>query len=180
MTIHHGSNGYRELLVTPGRVGVWLFLCVVTMLFAALLSAYIVRMGSSDWHSLPKPGLLWVNTGILLGSSVAFHWAKLSLRQGWARRARLSFVAGTVLSVLFLGGQIWAWVILHKLGYVLSATPSSSFFYVLTAVHGLHLIGGVALAAWVVRSRERFQLFVSYWHFLTLVWLVLFGVIVLT
>jgi cytochrome c oxidase subunit 3 len=85
-----------------------------------------------------------------------------------------------VLSVLFLLGQIWAWGVLHKLGYFLNTNPSSSFFYLLTAVHGLHLLGGLIVAAWTVRLSERLQLFVTYWHFLTAVWVVLFGLIVLT
>ncbi|MCX8102916.1 MAG: cytochrome c oxidase subunit 3 [Candidatus Bipolaricaulota bacterium] len=176
----HSSNGRREFLVTPGRVGLWLFLAVATMVFAALISAYIVRMGSSDWHSLPKPGLLWVNTAILLLSSAALQWARLGERQSHTQSARLGFIAGAVLSALFLLGQVWAWFVLQKLGYFLDTNPSSSFFYLLTAVHGLHLLGGLVVAAGAVRTRERFQLFVTYWHFLTVVWLVLFTLIVLT
>nr|BAL54898.1 cytochrome c oxidase subunit III [uncultured Acetothermia bacterium]BAL60034.1 cytochrome c oxidase subunit III [Candidatus Acetothermum autotrophicum] len=176
---HNLTNGHRDLM-TPGRVGLWLFLAVATMVFAALISAYIVRMGSSDWHSLPKPGLLWVNTAILLLSSAAFHWALVADRQGHIRSVRLGVVAGAVLSALFFVGQVWAWLVLQKLGYFLSANPSSSFFYLLTAVHGAHLLGGLIVAAWTVRTRERLQLFVTYWHFLTAVWVVLFALIVLT
>lgn len=179
MTIHPSSNGKR-VLVVPGRVGLWLFLAVAAMVFAALISAYIVRMGSSDWQSLPKPGLLWVNTAILLLSSAALQWARLCERQGDTKNTKISFIAGAVLSALFLLGQIWAYLVLHKLGYFLNTNPSSSFFYLLTAVHGLHLVGGLIVAAWTVRSAERFQLFVTYWHFLTLVWVVLFTLIVLT
>ncbi len=180
MIANHGSNGHRELFIAPGRVGLWLFLGVATMVFAALVSAYIVRMGSADWHGLPKPGLLWVNTGILLLSSAALQWARLRERQGDSTNARLGVIAGAVLSALFLLGQIWAWGVLHRLGYFLATNPSSSFFYLLTGVHGLHLVGGLIVAAWTVRSPERFQLFVTYWHFLTIVWVVLFTLIVLT
>ena len=101
----NSSNGHR-VSITAGRMGVWLFLAVATMVFAALLSAYIVRMGSSDWHSLPKPGLLWVNTAILLVSSAALQWASISERQGAHRSAQIGFVAGAVLSALFLLEQI--------------------------------------------------------------------------
>lgn len=179
MTIHPSSNGNRDLVV-PGRVGLWLFLAVATMVFAALISAYIVRMGSSDWQSLPKPGLLWVNTAILLLSSAALQWARSCEHYGDMKNARIGFIAGAVLSALFLLGQIWAYLVLHKLGYFLNTNPSSSFFYLLTAVHGLHLVGGLIVAAWTVRSSERFQIFVTYWHFLTIVWVVLFILIVLT
>jgi cytochrome c oxidase subunit 3 len=116
----------------------------------------------------------------LLLSSAALQWATIAERQGAHRSARLGFVAGAVLSALFLLGQLWAWAVLHKLGYFLNTNPSSSFFYLLTAVHGLHLLGGLIVAAWTVRSSERLQLFVTYWHFLTAVWVVLFGLIVLT
>lgn len=169
-----------ELPVTAGRVGLWLFLAVATMVFAALLSAYIVRMGQSDWHSLPKPRALWFNTGILLLSSVVLHWASNALHRGNQKRAQLGFLAGTILSVLFLVGQIWSWSVLQRLGYFLDTNPSSSFFYVLTAIHGLHLLGGLIAALWTVRNAERLRLFIMYWHFLTIVWVVLFGVIVLT
>lgn len=172
-----GHNGHREG-ISAGQVGLWFFLAVATMIFAALLSAYIVRMGSSDWHSLPKPGLLWLNTAILLLSSAALQWASTALRQGNLKSARLGFVAGVVLSGLFFVGQVWTWFVLQKLGYFLSTNPSSSFFYLLTAVHGVHLLGGLIVAA--VRSRERFQLLVTYGHFLTVVWVVLFGLLVLT
>jgi cytochrome c oxidase subunit 3 len=180
MIADHSSNGHKTVFITPGRVGLWLFLAVATMLFAALVSAYIVRMGSGDWHSLPKPGLLWVNTGILLLSSAALQWARLCEHQSNSKNARLGFIAGAVLSALFLLGQVWAWLVLHRLGYFLSTNPSSSFFYLLTAVHGVHLLGGLIVAAWTVRSAERFELFVTYWHFLTIVWVVLFILIVLT
>ncbi len=175
----NSPNGHRDS-ITPAHLGVWLFLGVATMVFAALVSAYIVRMGSSDWHSLPKPGLLWVNTAILLLSSVALQWASLAERQGAHRSARLGFIASAVLSALFLLGQLWAWGVLQRLGYFLDTNPSSSFFYLLTAMHGVHLLGGLIVAAWTVRTRERLQLFVTYWHFLTAVWVVLFGLIVLT
>jgi cytochrome c oxidase subunit 3 len=161
-------------------VGLWLFLAVATMLFAALLSAYIVRMGQSDWHSLPKPGLLWLNTGILWLSSAALHWAHNAVRQGDQKNARLGLVAGTVLSILFLVGQVWSWSVLQGLGYFLNTNPSSSFFYMLTAIHGLHLLGGLLVALWAVRNIERLRLFVLYWHFLTVIWGVLFGLIMLT
>ncbi len=177
----NGRDGYREPShISTGQVGLWLFLAVATMLFAALLSAYIVRMGQSDWHPFPKPGLLWFNTGVLLLSSVSLRWASSALRQGNQKRAQLGFVAGTTLSVLFLIGQIWSWSVLQQLGYFLNTNPSSSFFYVLTAIHGLHLLGGLIVALWAARNTERLRLFVMYWHFLTIVWVVLLGLIVLT
>ncbi len=174
----NSRNG--EFPVTAGRVGLWLFLAVATMVFAALLSAYIVRLGQSDWHSLPKPSSLWFNTGILLLSSIVLRWAGSARRRGNQKSAQLGFVVGTILSVLFLIGQIWSWSVLQKLGYFLNTNPSSSFFYVLTAIHGLHLLGGLIVALWTVRHGERLRLLIMYWHFLTIVWVVLFGVIVLT
>ncbi len=112
------------------QVGLWLFLAVATMLFASLLSAYIVRMGAADWRSLPKPGLLWFNTGDLLISSAALHWADSALRQGQRRTARLWTTVGAIAAGLFIIGQITAWYLLYSLGYFLHTNPSSSFFYV--------------------------------------------------
>lgn len=171
---------------TP-KIGLWIFFAVPTLLFSALVSAYIARMGLSDWRPLPEPKLLWVNTGFLILSSMALQWAVYKARRGRSGRMRLGLFVGGALAMLFIGGQVWAWQQLRELGYFMATNPSSSFFYLITALHGLHLLGG--LVAWG-RTMKRawrgaqedlsIELCAVYWHFLLLVWLVLFGLMLIT
>jgi cytochrome c oxidase subunit 3 len=161
---------------------VWILLGVVTVIFSALVSAYLVRMGLPDWKSSPKPGLLWFNTAVLACSSLFFQRAAWAARKGEARGVRTGVRLGGVLGVLFILGQLLAWWQLQSLGFGVSSNPSSSFFYLITALHGLHLAGG--LVAWAVVSARptplRIELCTLYWHFLLAVWAVLYGLLLLT
>ncbi|MCS6937578.1 MAG: cytochrome oxidase subunit III, partial [Candidatus Bipolaricaulota bacterium] len=142
-----GTNGRSSYDLSPSRVALWLFLGVATMLFAMVLSAYLVRLGSADDHALPKPALLWLNTLVLVLSSLALEGA----RRSTARRALALWLVGGAFAVLFLLGQLLAWRELAQAGYFLATNPASSFFYLLTALHGLHLLGG--LIAWTQTAR---------------------------
>lgn len=164
------------------KIGVWILLAVVTVIFSALVSAYVVRMGLPDWKSSPKPGLLWLNTAVLACSSLFFQRAAWAARKGEAQGVRTGVRLGGVLGVLFILGQLLAWRQLQSLGFGVSSNPSSSFFYLITALHGLHLAGG--LVAWAVVSARpiplRIELCALYWHFLLAVWAVLYGLLLLT
>ena len=172
------------------KIGVWLFLGVATILFTALLSAYLVRMGLPDWRPLPEPGGLWINTAFLVLSSAALQLAWVAARRGRTTEMRQGLLAGGVLGLLFVLGQLVAWKQLQGMGYFAATNPSSSFFYLLTAIHGLHLLGGLvtwgrtSLKAWqgvyTAQSHLGVELCAVYWHFLLLVWLVLFGLMLMT
>ncbi|MDW8111094.1 MAG: cytochrome oxidase subunit III [Candidatus Bipolaricaulota bacterium] len=186
-----GTNGTPSHEFPPTRVALWLFLGVVTMLFAMLLSAYLVRLGTADEHALPKPALLWLNTLVLVLSSLALEGARR--RRGERPFASTLWLAGGAFAVLFLLGQLWAWRELAHAGYFLATNPASSFFYLLTALHGLHLLGG--LIAWTQTARcviqegrgesrdgakgfatplsTKLELCALYWHFLLAVWIVI-------
>lgn len=170
----------------PGRlpaekVGLGVFLAVVSALFALFASAYSMRMHmASDWRSLPLPWLLWPNTGLLVLSSLALGWAQLAARRGRAESLRNALVAGGGSALLFLAGQVLACQQLAEAGFYMAANPANAFFYLLTALHGLHLLGGlVALGRAAARlsqgATRRMTLAVDlcafYWHFLLLVWL---------
>jgi len=171
-------------------MGLWIFLTVPTLLFAALVSAYIARMGLSDWRPLPEPKLLWVNTGFLILSSVALQWAVYQARRGHLEKMRLGLLGGGILAMLFMSGQFWAWHQLRALGYFMATNPSGSFFYLITALHGLHLLGGLVAwgrtmkkawhRAYMTQDNLSIELCAVYWHFLLLVWLVLFGLMLIT
>jgi cytochrome c oxidase subunit III len=174
--------------VPPAKVGLWVFLAIVGALLALFASAYLMRMHmSQDWRALPVPRLLWFNTGILAVSSLALHRAWLAARRDWREGVRLNLLAGGVTALLFLAGQLAAWREVMAEGFLVSTNPSSSFFYLITAVHGLHLAGGLValgragLRSWQDVPPERLRLSVelcaTYWHFLLVAWLVLFGLI---
>lgn len=171
----------------PAKIGLGVFLAVVGSLFALFISAYSMRMNMVDWRALPMPRLLWFNTAVLVLSSVALQWAHLAARRNDMDGVVGGLCAGGASAVTFLVGQLLAWQQLSAAGYFLASNPANSFFYLITAAHGLHLIGGlVALGrttAKVWRGAEMAQVRLSvelcaiYWHFLLLVWLVLLGLL---
>jgi cytochrome c oxidase subunit III len=171
----------------PAKIGLGVFLAVVGSLFALFISAYSYRMNMADWQALPVPRLLWFNTGVLVMSSVALQWAHVAARRDDMDGVIVGLCAGAAFAVTFLVGQLLAWQQLNVAGYFLASNPANSFFYLITAAHGLHLIGGlVALGrttAKVWRGAEMSQVRLSvelcaiYWHFLLLIWLALFGLL---
>jgi len=169
------------------KIGLGVFLAVVGSLFALFISAYSMRMTMVDWRALPIPRLLWFNTAVLVLSSVALQAAQFAARRNDMNGVIVGLCAGGASAVTFLVGQLLAWRELSIAGYFLASNPANSFFYLITAVHGLHLMGGlVALArttakVWhgapVTEVRLSVELCAIYWHFLLLVWLVLLGLL---
>ncbi|MCC8962649.1 cytochrome c oxidase subunit 3 [Bradyrhizobium sp. Pear76] len=169
------------------KIGLGVFLAVVGSLFALFISAYSMRMTMVDWRALPVPALLWFNTGVLVLSSVALQWAYTAARRDDIDGVILGLLSGGASAVTFLIGQLLAWRQLAGAGYFVASNPANSFFYLITAVHGLHLMGGLValgrttskvwLSAEVIRVRLSVELCAIYWHFLLLVWLVLLGLL---
>ena len=172
------------------KVGLGVFLAVVGSLFALFVGAYLMRMQVADWRPLPKPGILWVNTGLLMLSSGALVWAQDSAERGDARAVRTGILLAGGAALAFLAGQLVAWRELSDAGYYLASNPANTFFYLITAMHGLHLAGGlVALGrtadkAWRGAEPERLHLSLDlcamYWHFMLLVWCLLFSLLLVT
>ena len=174
--------------VSTAKIGLGVFLAVAGSLFALFSSAYLMRMHmGADWRPTPVPPLLWLNTGVLVASSLALHRAQAAARRGRMDGVRDSLLAGGALALGFLAGQLLAWRQLDDAGYFLASNPANSFFYLLTAVHGLHVLGGLAALAragamlWRGADAEKVRLIVElcaiYWHFLLLVWLILFALL---
>jgi cytochrome c oxidase subunit 3 len=177
--------------VPAAKIGLGVFLAVVGSLFALFASAYSMRMHmGSDWQSLPTPWLLWVNTGVLIASSVALQWTQAAARRGRIESVRTGLTAGAAATLLFLTGQVTVWNQLIDRGYFLASNPANSFFYLITVVHGLHLTGGlVALGRTAAKVRRgagpaevhlSIELCTMYWHFLLLVWLFVFALLLQT
>lgn len=182
---HHGADP-QQPPVPAVKIGLFVFLGVVGALFSLAVSAYFMRMASADWWATPVPRLLWVNTAALALSSVALQWAKREAGHGRMESLRPVLAAAFALAVFFLGGQIQAWRELTAAGYVLADNPANSFFYMLTGLHGLHILGGLAvLAHTTVRAfasdvqpdglRLSVDLSAIYSHFMLAVWLLLFS-----
>jgi cytochrome c oxidase subunit 3 len=183
----HGDAG---LSLPSIKVGLGVFLAVASSLFALLISAYHMRMMGEDWTRLAVPRVLWLNTAVLILASVAMQWTRVAARRGELDRVKSGLIAGGALSFSFLAGQLWAWQQMDAAGYFLAANPAYAFFYLLTAVHGLHLLGG--LWVWgrttakvlrgvdVAKVRLSVELCTVYWHYLLLVWVVLFAVLLHT
>lgn len=183
-------HGDGALSLPSVKVGLGVFLAVATSLFALLISAYFMRKMEADWTTLTVPRVLWLNTGVLVLSSVAMQWMRAAARRGQIDGVRLGLIAAGVFTFSFLAGQLWAWQQLNDSGYFLTANPANAFFYLLTALHGLHLLGGLwvwgktTAKVWrgvqVGEVRLSVELCTVYWHYLLLVWLVLFAVLLAT
>jgi cytochrome c oxidase subunit 3 len=179
---------YADVLARPpAKTALIVFLAVATSLFALFISAYAMRIQFGDWRPLPEPRLLTWNTAVLVASSLAMQWAVVGARRGDAGRARAGLAAGGALAVVFLLGQLLVWKQLVDAGYFVASSAATGFFYLLTAAHGVHVVGG--MVAWarsalrvgrgipLQRVRLGIELCAIYWHFLLLVWIVLFAVL---
>uniref|UniRef100_UPI0031015CF6 cytochrome c oxidase subunit 3 n=1 Tax=Neorhizobium sp. EC2-8 TaxID=3129230 RepID=UPI0031015CF6 len=180
---HTGAD--RQQL-PPVKIGLFVFLGVVGALFSLAVSAYFMRMASTDWWAMPVPRLLWVNTAALALSTAALQWARREAAYGSTESLRPALATGLALAVFFLVGQIQAWRELTAAGYVLADNPANSFFYMLTGLHGLHILGGLAVLAHTTvrafasdiqpdRLRLSIDLSAIYSHFMLAVWLLLFS-----
>lgn len=191
-----GSVAVHEMPGGPwerpaAKTALWVFLAVATSLFALFISAYSMRLSFLDWTPLPQPRLLAVNTAVLVGASLAMEWTAHAARRAEFDKVRRRLWASGLLTWGFLAGQLLVWKQLHDAGYFVTASAATAFFYLLTAVHGLHVLGG--LVAWgrasahasatrrgwdPARLKLAVELCATYWHYLLAVWVVLFALLV--
>jgi cytochrome c oxidase subunit 3 len=190
------SGALRSVEDRPGeptRTGIWVGLAAIAMSFAAFTSALYVREGAAtDWHHLPIPPILWFNTLALIGSSVTLEIARrrtAAYMRGKEsnRSVPISWLGATLaLGLIFVVGQYLAWLNLRSAGLFLATNPNSSFFYVLTAVHAIHVLGGLGgLTRVIVKflhpalslRRSTMDATSYYWHFMGILWLYLLFVL---
>lgn len=187
-----GDDGKRPRRWKPSPkryyTGMALGIVSILMFFMALASAFLVRRGSGDWVPVHIPVLMWINTGMLLASSATLESARHRLSQGLLSAYKNLWLVTTVLGVLFLIGQVVAWRKLVAEGIYLASNPASSFFYIFTGAHALHLFGGVAALLYVAKrnfdvaqvSRSVAAEVTSYyWHFMDALWLFLLALLYL-
>lgn len=168
--------------------GMALGIVSILMFFMALASAFLVRRGNGNWIPVHIPTLMWVNTVVLLASSATLEMARHRLSQGRLSVYRNLWLVTTALGLGFLVGQAVAWRQLAAEGIYLASNPASSFFYIFTGAHALHLFGGVAALVYVAkRNFDQAQVTRSvaaevtsfYWHFLDALWLFLLALLYL-
>ena len=178
------------------KVALVVFLAIVGVLFSLFFAAYHMRLEplefggqGTDWVPMPEPPLLWFNTVVLGLASVAYEWARRACNRGQIGTAKLAFLTAGGVTLAFLALQLVVWNQMIARGYYAYSNPANSFFYVITGVHGVHLLGG--LVAWArasrrfaagdaddtepaeagARLRGSVDLCALYWHFLLLIWL---------
>ena len=171
----------------PKRTALRMFLAVVFVVFMLFIIAYYIRMDLEDWRPMPEPTLLWFNTLMLFFCSVVMQWTRGAAKLGEQNKVKSGMVVAGALTLAFIFGQVSAWEELNNAGYFLANNPANSFFYLLTGLHALHILGGLwvwtrstfkVLSGTEVKAiKLSVELCAVYWHFLLLVWLVLFALL---
>jgi cytochrome c oxidase subunit 3 len=185
-----GLHGEFVTTRSASKTGLLMFLAVISSMFLLFMISYYTRSLFPDWEVLADPGILWVNTAILALASLAMQMASNAAKRDAAAGMRNYLLAGAVLTLVFIGGQWIAWEQLIENGFYAQANPAIAFFYLVTGLHALHLVGGMwFLARLGLRlSREKKResarhsvtLCATYWHYLLLVWLLLFTLLLRT
>ena len=170
------------------KTALWVFLAVATSLFVLFVSAYAMRLALADWAPLPRPRLLMLNTALLVSASLAMEWTVFAVRRGDEGNVRRGLGASGLLTFGFIAGQLFVWKQFNDAGYFVSTSAATAFFYLFTAVHGLHVLGGLvawaraAVRAWrgadAAGMRLGVELCATYWHYLLGVWVVLYALLV--
>lgn len=185
-----GSPGGGSVPVDVSVTGIWIAIAAIVMFFAALTSVWVIRKGiSREWIPTALPAIIYVDSVILLISSLTLEFSRGSLTAGFPRRFLAWLYITLALGIAFIAGQLDAWRDLVHHGVYLATNPSSSFFYLLTAAHGLHLLGGVialSIAAFRgpkmargLKSRKLLDVTAIYWHFMYALWVYILLLLVL-
>jgi len=181
----------KTLSSSKAKLGVRTVMVVSTVIFSLFVVSYSDRMLVHDWKSLSEPWLLWINTVILILTSFVFHKGKIYSDKNNFEKVKNSLLLVGFLTFAFITGQLLVWQHFISVGQYASTNPANAFFYLFTALHGLHLLGG--LFFWgkaitkifkenfnVSKTKQTIELCAIYWHFLLIVWLILFGLMIAT
>ena len=181
--MHEGGT----INLSKGKLGLRFIMFVSTIFFCLFIVTYSDRMVYPDWQRMPEPWLLWFNTAVLFFSSMVFINAQIASKNNQFQLVKNRLLLIGFLAFAFLIGQLLVWQQLIANGVYVSTNPSNAYFYVFTALHGLHLLGGLVYwyltikKVWissdivVAKVKHTVDLCAIYWHFLLAVWVVLFG-----
>ena len=181
----------KTLSISKAKLGVRTVMVVSTVLFSLFVISYSDRMLVHDWKSLSEPWLLWINTLILILTSIVFYKTKILAEKNEFEKVKNSLLAVGFLTFTFITGQLLVWQHFLNLGLYASTNPANAFFYLLTALHGCHILGG--LFFWgrttrqlfknnfsITKVKQAIELCATYWHFLLIIWFILFGLMIAT
>ena len=177
-------NTPRRSRIHPQKFALYLAMASIIMMFMALTSAYVVRKAAGNWLEFRLPTIFFVNTVVLLASSLTAHLSYRSLLKEAASAYRSYTILTFVLGVVFLVLQVIGWQQLFQIGVPLDGNPSGSFIYVISGIHGAHVIGGLValfIALWQAfkpfaltdRRKRHAEMVNVYWHFVDILWLYL-------
>ena len=163
------------------RIGLWIFMVVVTTLFGLFGVAYMMRAAYEDWRPIAYvPWQLYCSTGLLVLCSLAWDQARRHVAAGRREAARSTSIGALVLSAMFVLSQLYAWQAMTAADYGVAANPANSFFYLITGLHAVHVMGGMVAGSFAVRrAGEAIGLCAQYWHFLFVLWLAVFALLYL-
>ncbi len=175
----------KPIGMNPKKFALWLFMATVAMLFAAWTSAYIVKRGDIGWTEIIVPDQFWINTVIIMASSVSMIWAVRAARKDKLETVKLALSITTILGIAFVVGQLLAFKEMVALKeHFTGGNVSHSFVYVLSGAHGVHLVSGVVFLVLVLsatfkykvhsKNMDQIEMCAMYWHFLDVLWLYLF------
>ncbi len=181
----------KTLYLSKAKLGVRTIMVVSTIIFSLFIVSYSDRMLVHDWRSLSEPWLLWNNTIILVITSFIFHKAKVLSDKNEFEKVKNYLLLVGFLTFAFITGQLLVWQYYVNLGQYASTNPANAFFYLFTALHGLHMLGGLFFWARattklftknfnVSKIKQAIELCAIYWHFLLIVWFILFGLMIAT
>ena len=181
----------RRNKIHPHKFALWVAMASIIMMFAALTSAYLVRQAAGNWLEYRMPGIFYINTAVILLSSITLHGSYLSFKAGKELLYKGLLVISFILGIAFVVMQYYGWMALYDIGIYLTGNPSGAFFYMISGLHAAHVLGGVSalvvalihafvLKFKVTRKRKnRFQLVLQYWHFVDILWIYLFVFVLL-
>lgn len=182
---------YTQNKIHPHKFALWVAIGGIIMMFGAFTSAYVVRRSAGNWLEFKLPDLFFINTLVILASSVTLHMSYRAFKAGKEQPYKLLLLLTMFLGLAFVVLQYFGWVALDAIGAGFTTNPSSSFIYVISGLHAVHVLGGIAALVMATvhayylpfkptfRRRQRFELVLSYWHFVDILWvyLVLFFVV---
>ncbi|MCS5587294.1 MAG: cytochrome c oxidase subunit 3 [Porticoccaceae bacterium] len=187
--------------IKTAKTGLHFLMAAISSMFLLFLIAYILRSQVSDWEALSQPwqplsdtGQLWFNSALLAVASIALEYARRSIKDlDNSKLTRDCMLLACAATVAFLIGQLLVWKKLAAMGFMASSNAANAFFYLLTGLHGLHLMGGLVVLTVAtyrckrlafelqeplrLRTKSSIELCATYWHFLLLLWLGLFALL---
>lgn len=181
------SPEYNRSKIPAEKFALWVGIGGIIMMFGAFTSAYVVRRSSGNWLEFKLPDIFFLNTAVIVMSSITLHYAYTAFKKGNEMWYKGLLVATFVLGILFVVLQYKGWQAMTAIGATFTVNPSSSFIYVISGLHVAHVLGGIAalIVAMVhafilpfkptLRRKQRFELVCQYWHFVDVLWVYLIG-----